>query len=118
MNEVKRINLSCNKINHSLIYIKFKRKHTDTYFMCCIRGNINSRMIADNAWFVLMCYAIFQFHLNDFMSIHRNKASSKDLKYERPDSYLIPKEPGRSGPPAKISERTNIHILVEFGLQV
>ena len=50
--------------------------------------------------------------------ICRQKTSSKDLKCERPDVYLIPKEPGRSGPPAKISERTNIHILVEFGLQV
>ncbi|XP_015925192.1 small subunit processome component 20 homolog [Parasteatoda tepidariorum] len=40
------------------------------------------------------------------------------LKYERPDIYLVPKEPGRSGPPAKVNERTTSHVLVEFGLQL
>lgn len=69
-------------------------------------------------WFILMCCAIFLFNFIDFMSIYRNKKTSKNLPYERPDIYLVPKEPGRSGPPAKINERTNIHILVEFGLQV
>ncbi|KFM72554.1 Small subunit processome component 20-like protein, partial [Stegodyphus mimosarum] len=42
----------------------------------------------------------------------------KTSKFVRPDIFLVPKEPGRSGPPAKINKRTNAHVLVEFGLQL
>ncbi|CAL1294349.1 unnamed protein product [Larinioides sclopetarius] len=39
-------------------------------------------------------------------------------KFERPDCFLIPKEPGRSGPPAKLNKKTSDHVFVEFGLQL
>ncbi|XP_054720944.1 small subunit processome component 20 homolog [Uloborus diversus] len=43
---------------------------------------------------------------------------SDSAKFQREDIYLVPKEPGRSGPPSKINKRTNVHIFVEFGLQL
>ncbi|GFR31611.1 small subunit processome component 20 homolog [Trichonephila clavata] len=48
----------------------------------------------------------------------KQKIDAKPLKFERPDSFLIPKEPGRIRPPAKINPRTTDHVFVEFGLQI
>ncbi|KAF8770179.1 Small subunit processome component 20 like protein [Argiope bruennichi] len=50
-----------------------------------------------------------------------NKKKQEDAtkpKFERPDCLLIPKEPGRSGPPAKLNKKTSDHVFVEFGLQL
>lgn len=65
-----------------------------------------------------LIYNVKILNSNNIFFSTRNKSVQQSVKYERPDTFLIPKEPGRSGPPAKISEKTNIHILVEFGLQV
>ncbi|GFY40068.1 small subunit processome component 20 homolog [Trichonephila inaurata madagascariensis] len=48
----------------------------------------------------------------------KKEMAKKPLKFERPDSLLIPKEPGRIRPPAKINPRTTDHVFVEFGLQL
>ncbi|GFU14944.1 small subunit processome component 20 homolog [Trichonephila clavipes] len=48
----------------------------------------------------------------------KQEMAKKPLKFERPDSLLIPKEPGRIRPPAKINPRTTDHVFVEFGLQL
>ncbi|GIY24573.1 small subunit processome component 20 homolog, partial [Caerostris extrusa] len=45
----------------------------------------------------------------------RHEEIKKAVKYERPDIFLIPKDPGRSGPPAKINKRTSEHVFIEFG---
>ncbi|KAG8180889.1 hypothetical protein JTE90_018389 [Oedothorax gibbosus] len=55
--------------------------------------------------------------INESMSgLNKKKVEIAKPKFERPDCFLIPKEPGRSGPPAKINERTTDHVFVEFGL--
>ncbi|XP_034333284.2 small subunit processome component 20 homolog [Magallana gigas] len=49
----------------------------------------------------------------------KKKGEDKDAQTFRPQScLLLPQEPKRGGDKPKLSKKTNIHVLVEFGLQL
>jgi U3 small nucleolar RNA-associated protein 20 len=62
---------------------------------------------------------VLKFPSTQFVFSEKSKAETKENQSFRPPScLLLPAEPKRGGEKPRLSKKTNIHVLVEFGLHL
>lgn len=86
----------------------------------CLRmialGLIENKFISTDS-LLMFLYGVMSQSIPDLTKENTKKRKpAKQLPFEKANSLLLVKEPGRAGVIPKTSKKTNAHILIEFGL--